>query len=741
MLHVPMEYLGKTLRCKGCKKTFKAQEHGAVLVKKPGRNSAIPEPSRTRKGAEALGPGSVPAVQASRFAGRVPNGATNTKVASTPVLDSLPPKGTEEEAKRETEPESQRSALVKNIVRRQRISVVIWLIVVFIGLGAAVAGLFVFQDQIAALLNQVRQASAPPPSPTRTEERLLDKDEVIDTNRADNTSIRAPEKKGRKNYAKIPGPYPGRALLVGIRNYLYLNPINPGYRPETSFSRDPLGLHTLRRMLITEVSFPREQVLELSDEDDQTPAPPTKATIEATIQDFFASSRPVDRLVFVFVGHASMINNQAYLLPIDAELPSEGGKPDGERDKKAAERMVAFNWLYDQVRASPAKQKLLILDIAQSDPETGIVRNSPGALDEKLADQLKKVPPDVQVWLPCAVKQSSFLFHSSGQDGSIFMDSICRAITLTTGKYWGLIEKDPKLKEGVLPLVLLAKPINKDTAEEAKRHHLEQTPQLIGQGAMVPATLNTEPPPPLVLKISKAGGENVKIDDIVAVLKELDLDNDQLRRMPATSFPPFPAAAFVRYRPDYKDVAELEEQAGGKPLRKVTLKAIRALNKSDKSFKMIFHKEKDESQFKKMVEREQEPSAYILAELTEVLDDMKKAAENREKESSPRWRAHFDYTYARLLAKLAHIQEYNFVLGNKLRKDTPVIKMPGNNAWIIVPQRKMEQKETRSYDQERQKIAAKIIKDYPNTPWEILARREQATVLGLTLQEVKAGDR
>jgi hypothetical protein len=393
------------------------------------------------------------------------------------------------------------------------------------------------------------------------------------------------------------------------------------------------------------------------------------------------------------------------------------------------------------VKASPAKQKLLILDIAQSDPETGIVRNAPGPMDEKLAEQLRKVPTGVQVWLPCGVKESSLLFHSSGQDGSIFMDSICRGITLTTGKYWSTIEKDPKLKDGVLPLVLLSKQINKDTADEAKRHHLEQTPQLIGQVTSVPANLSTEPPPPLALKIGKAGGENVKSDDILAVLKELDLDNDQLRRMPATSFPPFPAPGFAKYRPDYKDVAELEEQAGGKPLRKVTLKAIRALNKSDKSFKMIFHKESDEARFKKMVEREQETPAFIQAELSEALDDMKKAAENREEETSPRWQAHFDYTYARLLAKLAHIQEYNFVLGNKLRKDTPVIKTPGNNAWIIVPQRKMEQKETRSYDQERQKIAAKIIKDYPNTPWEILARREQATVLGLTLQEVKADTR
>ena len=35
----------------------------------------------------------------------------------------------------------------------------------------------------------------------------------------------------------------------------------------------------------------------------------------------------------------------------------------------------------------------------------------------------------------------------------------------------------------------------------------------------------------------------------------------------------------------------------------------------------------------------------------------------------------------------------------------------------------------------------RIIKDHPGTPWEILARREQATIVGLTLQEAFVGER
>ena len=91
-----------------------------------------------------------------------------------------------------------------------------------------------------------------------------------------------------------------------------------------------------------------------------------------------------------------------------------------------------------------------------------------------------------------------------------------------------------------------------------------------------------------------------------------------------------------------------------------------------------------------------------------------------------------------LLARLASVQEYGFVLGYRLRKETPVLKDPArHNGWVIVPQRKLEQKETRAFDAERQKLCAKIIKEHPGTPWEILARREQATILGVTLQEAK----
>lgn len=698
-IKMPAEYLGKTLRCKGCTKTFTAKALTAKTM--TGEKDDTTSSEKSTK-------------------------ATSPK-APFPVKEKspLPP------AVPKAEP------YVKRMARQQRSSTVLFAIIVLIAVMAIGGGLFYFKDQLFGVIDQARK----PASPTKMEQPvnlLPTTPEVVDDRAGDLTKIQPPEqeKKTRRNLARIPAPYPGRALLVGVRNYLFLNPINPGYRAERSFQRDPLGILTLRRTFTTELSFPRDQVLVLSDVDDQSPAVPTKATIEATIEDFLSSSRPQDRIVLTLAMHAAVLGGKGYLLPIDGELPPEGAKADAERDGKLARNLIPLSWLYQKLADCKARQKLLILDIAQHDPQAGIFRNSPGPLDEVLFQEIKSTPKGVQVWLPCGPKQYSYGLSSSGQYGSTFLDSLCQLSTLSIEKNWKLIENDPGVKAGTLPLVLLAKHVQFETSKYLKEHGYEQSPVLLGEEAANNTPSATSPPSALQLKVVKPTSETISGMDIAAVLKELNIENDHVRNLSPSSFPPLSKSAFTKYQPDYTTAKEMEDKALLSPLRAITLKAQKALNRSLKTFRMRFGEEADEASFKKKIEKEQESPAYVTAELSDLLDDMKKLDEKKEDEPSLRWRAHFDYTQARLLAQLAHVQEYSFVLGNKLRKDTPKIKDPQHhNGWMIVPQRKLEQKETRTYDSERQKILTRIIKEHTGTPWEILARREQATILGLTLQE------
>ncbi len=680
-IKVPQEYVGKSVRCKSCTKVFKVQDGSA---------------------------------QAS------PPSAVEKKPA--PVVEKKLPATTEPET------------YVQRMARKQRNSSWIFLVVAVLAIGAIGAGLFVFKDQLFALADKATQqqvkATQPAPVP---QGGLLNNNEVIDKLGGDLTSMPDQDKRDKRKLARIPAPYPGRALLIGIRDYLYLNPLNPGFRLERSFLGDALGLQSLRRNLITELSFPRDQVVLLSDVDDQKPIVPTKAAIEANVEEFLSTSRAGDRVVLALAMHAVHLAGKTYLIPIDGELPPDGAKADADRDAKLASKLIPLSWLYEKLKACPAKQKLLILDIAQSDPEAGITRQSPGPLTEAMFAELQQVPEGVQVWLPCQAKQSSIGLSNTGQAGTAFMDTINQLATLSVDANWKRIEKDPGLKAGILPLTLLVPHVEKEINKYLQDKGYEQKPQLLGKAPTVVDAEKTSAPP-VAIKTTKSADPNITGKEIALVLKELALSNDNARRLSTTSFPPMSQKTFEKYQPDYTTDSELEGKLSQYPLRMMTMKATKVLDRSLRTFRMRFPEESDEANFKKKIEQEQESPAYVSAELSDLLEEMKKL--ERDEEKSARWLAHFDYTQARVLAQMAHVQEYSFVLGNKLRKDTPKIKDAKNhNGWIIVPQKKLEQKETRGFDSERQKLLTKIIKEHPGTPWEILARREQATILGLTLQE------
>src|SRR5205823_555038 len=125
------------------------------------------------------------------------------------------------------------------------------------------------------------------------------------------------------------------------------------------------------------------------------PHAPLKPVIETTITDFLTSSRPQDRVMILFVGHAIAIDKDAYLVPIEGE---QGVK----------ETLVSLSWVYDQLAKCPARQKVLILDLCRFDPSRGLERPGSGPLAEAVDAVLQKPPPGVQVWSSCVKDQSSF---------------------------------------------------------------------------------------------------------------------------------------------------------------------------------------------------------------------------------------------------------------------------------------------------------------------------------------------
>jgi hypothetical protein len=429
--------------------------------------------------------------------------------------------------------------------------------------------------------------------------------------------------------------------------------------------------------------------------------------------------------VLTFIGHGVEVEGQGYLVPLEGDLQ----QPDS---------LIPIAWLYEQLGRCQARQKLLILDIAHFDPEHGMPRQGGGPLSARLDEQLRNSPPGVQVWLSCSAGQHSYEVASSGLIGSAFLHFLLDFADLKRPENRRLLVDRPGRPGGSLPLVLLAEEINRETARYIKdRWNAEQRPQLFGgEGAMPEPVADDSPPPPVTIKTPPGQETPAEPQLVEGIVRELNiiLGNEQVSR---ENLPPFWAKALEPYRADYAKEEEFHQRVTEHPLRKATLETAALLAKHDQSLPRGFRFGGNDVQFKKMIEREQETPAIVYQELSEGLAALEQAGKARATEPSRRWQAHYDLVYVGLLAKMARTQEFNYILGNKLRKDSPIIQNPQNNGWALIPQEEMQQKETRDLVNKRLAILDRLIQEHPGTPWEVLARSQRSTYLGLTVQEAK----
>ncbi len=525
--------------------------------------------------------------------------------------------------------------------------------------------------------------------------------------------------------------YSGRALLIGVKNYVSAPPLNPRYNPEASELRDPLGLASFRKMLMQDLGFPESQVAELSDAAQTNAVAPMKATIEETVAGFLDSSRAVDRIVLVFVGHLVELEGKGFLMPLDGE-PEE------------ADTLLAIGSLYEQLSKCPARQKVLVLDVARHDTSSGLTAEP---LSEKVVKQFKdEVPAGVQVWLSCSAGQQSYEFPGADLAGSLFLHYIVNLCQdLKKPEQWKQWREREGFQNNSLPFLVLEPEIKTQIEKECEDKGVaKQSPLLFGSEGSGPDPEPMLPPPPRVaIKIPEGTDRPADprlVDGLLEEFQNLKLADNQ-RPLTRSSLPPFWAKAMEPYQPDYANEDQLQEKLAASPLRMATVEAaaiLAAATSSSHNYPDGFRKLANETQFREQITRVQEKVAVDVEKLGDALAKLEKVEKERENETSPRWRAHYDYVHARVLGRLIYVQEYNFVIGNKLKKDNPPLMKPGeNDGWNLVPEEKIQQKETREYDERRKGIIDRLLKEHPKTPWEVLARAEKNAKMSLTIAEGK----
>jgi hypothetical protein len=536
-----------------------------------------------------------------------------------------------------------------------------------------------------------------------------------------------------KRPATRAGAFPRRALVISVHDYVYANPVHFGL---------PVGtMHNLKSFLQAlgnpdvGMKVPRDQVFHLSDHA-ASPRFPTKPVIERALTSFLETSRPQDRVVVFFVGHAAEVGDEAYLVPIEGELENAAG-------------LVPLKWVYQQLQACKARQKVLVLDTNRLNPTLGQERPTAGPMGPKLDALLKGPPPGVQVWSACVEKQQSY--ETDNAPMGVFLDELEAALRK------GLKNKiqhppDP------LPVEAFVEAVNRGMAAELGPRKFAQVSRLSGKEADGGAAYDAQGPAPkppdlgplavadrgparAILK--EVGVPPIKggADDTPEALAMLPFSPDALKKYEGGAGADTPLRQAVRKARAYlyavavspgQPPADLEPEIekARAALKNVTLSVLKD------GYRVPAGGNAD-NRFKEMVANDGKQVARIMSSLDEVLEELQEAGAKGRAAEPKRWQANYDFVLARLQAQIAYLYEYQSMLG-QMRKELPPYDPALHRGWRLAAQTSLQGDAAgKKLYKSSQKILEKLAKDNPGTPWEVLAKREKLTALGLEWQATK----
>jgi hypothetical protein len=533
------------------------------------------------------------------------------------------------------------------------------------------------------------------------------------------------------------GAYPRRVLVISVHDYLYANPLPQGLT-------DPRRNSSLPRLLDTltfKLNVPKDQIFHLSDAARPNPRPPTKAAIEGVLKSFLETSRAQDRVLVIYIGHSFEIEGEAYLVPIEGEL----------NDRRT---LIPLKWVYDQLARCRARQKVLIFDGNRYDPGQGEERPVSGPRGDKADAQLKSPPPGVQVVATCLAGQQSYS-HDDAPLG-VFLDHL-RLALFPGGSKRGVLEGRIPSRDDLIPIESLVAAVNRRMADDPynqvrkdkDKAELKQVARLSGTASAKGAAYNAAEAPPRPPAFPPRVAPDLK-----ALNRALaDVRVPPLR--PGGDSSPLNAGALPHFK---EGVMKRYGAPGGPdtPVRKAvqkaraTLWALSATSPPDELEKQVVTIRKrvkvdlnvlqksynapmpgpEEKRFKARVVSDLEEVAPIVAALREALDELDAVGPMLAKEP-PRVRASYDFVRARVCAQIAYLEEYQALL-RATALQLPPLDRSLYNGWQLASKWQVRGGPGPvRYANLARAGYEKVIREHRGTPWEVLARRELLTSLGL----------
>ncbi len=523
-------------------------------------------------------------------------------------------------------------------------------------------------------------------------------------------------------------PFPRRALIVSIHNYLYANQTQAGLMVQGM-----KNIPSITKYLTNQMRIPQNQIAHLSDGAKENPVPPVKAVIESTVTGFLKTSRKQDRIMLVFVGHAIENDGQVYLAPIEGDLTDPTS-------------LIPLKWLYTELETCLAHQKILILDVCRFSPTIGVERPGGELMSVKMEEIIKAVPAGVQVLTACASEQRSM--ETDGEPLGVFMDGFADALQK------GIKGKIQRQNDNI-PIDQLYEATVKNVEVLATEQNFKQTPKMYGSFKDNGSEFDASEPMPPKLAISgmkpgsKEGFELVKsvLEEIgTPPVKPSEVDNS----IRVEYLPPFSDKVIKEFAKVEGPETELQKVVKRARIElwvisslpppadiKKDVEAIRGKLKVNLGvLKDGYRAPANENAFKIVVENDEKDIARMFLNLQEVLDDLKKIEEMKENETK-RWQANYEFIKARTEAQIAYLFEYQSMLG-QMRKELPARDPKIHNGWKLAATAKLQGDSTgKKLAKESTKAMESLVKNMPGSPWEVLAKREKFTTLGLEWQPAK----
>lgn len=594
--------------------------------------------------------------------------------------------------------------------------------------------------------------------------------------------VAAPNKEGNAEPAASGSNFPRRMLAISIHNYLYANPLQNGDAGFAQEENRRTGTDAAIRKLADRWRIPKEQVYHLTDaaivaekkaksEPRPDPKPtakggkkdpirmvakqettqristslPLKNVFEGTVTRFMESCRAQDRIVFVFCGHIFDQKGEAFLLPV-------------EGDPEDPSSLIPLKWLYEQMAACPAQEKVAIFDVCRFHPERGAERPHNGPMTEALEKALHDDAPEgVSVVTSCSKgEQALELDYLSAQvnqlapgvrgdrlemHGSFFLSMMLPASTAKA------LTPENRLPEPVdeIPVERMANWIKDKLSEVVTNKYgseRKQTVKLTVKRRADPVPFDaTEamaakfefpvPPPTadpaavsqIVREIQLPPVKSFREDSApISVSEIIPFTEEMLKPYMAGALTGEPTNEFQKAI--FEAVEEMRKQGAAGSGR--TLPEEFAGENSDK--------------VKEDLKKVQEVPARVEALLRDAKERLDEVAEMKDKQPK-RWQAHYDYVMAQLKLRICYVNQYNLALANVRGGKFPELKN-GENGFRLTAEATLDKSTPGEYKEmfkEAQKSMLEIAKSHPNTPWALLAKGDRTLSIGLRLTAATTG--